>query len=103
MIIINCVDKASLRGDSFAFSSDGGTSVAWIARAFLFIGFAFMAGGLAGSISVMCIKYLIPDYGEPFAFWGICNVVQNALIMISAAMLWVAENTESEYEYNFAI
>ncbi|KAI1313793.1 hypothetical protein EDD11_002500 [Mortierella claussenii] len=62
-----------------------------------------MAGGLAGSISVMCIKYLIPDYGGLFAFWGICNVVQNSLIMISAALLWIAENTESEYQYNFSI
>ncbi|KAF9913674.1 hypothetical protein BX616_009750 [Lobosporangium transversale] len=103
MIIINCVDKESLRGDSFSFSNTGGISVAWAARLFLFIGFAFMAGGLAGSISVMCIKYLIPDYGDPFAYWGICNVVQNSLIMISAALLWITVNTESEYQYNFTI
>ncbi|KAG0219437.1 Transmembrane protein 50A [Mortierella sp. GBA43] len=90
MIIINCVDKASLRGDTFTFSSGGETSIAWVARVILFIGFTFMAGGLAGSVSIMCIKYLIPDYGDPFAFWGICNVVQNALIMIR----WVSIFTE---------
>ncbi|KAG0202085.1 hypothetical protein BGX28_005295 [Mortierella sp. GBA30] len=103
MIIINCVDKASLRGDSFSFSSSGETSVAWKARVFLFIGFAFMAGGFAGSVSVMCIKYIIPEYGDPFTFWGICNVVQNTAIMISAALLWVAQNVESEDQYHFAI
>ncbi|KAF9178253.1 hypothetical protein BGZ51_004819 [Haplosporangium sp. Z 767] len=103
MIIINCIDKAALRGDTFSFNSGEGTSVAWKARVFLFIGFAFMAGGLAGSVSVLCIKYLLQGYGEIFNFWGICNVVQNAAIMTSAAILWVAQNTESEYHYSFAI
>ncbi|KAF9360583.1 hypothetical protein BGX26_008726 [Mortierella sp. AD094] len=101
MIIISCVDKESLRGDSFTFSSSGSASVTWVARLFLFIGFAFMAGGLAGSVSVMCIKYLLPEYISPFDFWGICNVIQNSLIMISTALLWVAENTEPEHEYSF--
>ncbi|KAF8922824.1 hypothetical protein BGZ58_003735, partial [Dissophora ornata] len=81
MIVIGSIDKAALRSDSFSFTSDGGTSIAWKARVFLFIGFAFMAGGLAGSVSVMCIKYLLPSYGEIFDFWGICNVVQNGCIM----------------------
>jgi len=103
MIVINCIDKAALRGDSFSFSSGGGTSVAWKARVFLFVGFALMAGGLAGSVSILCIKYLLSGYGEPFTSWGIHNVVQNAAIMTSAAILWVAQNTESEYQYNFAI
>ncbi|KAG0074378.1 hypothetical protein BGZ92_003410 [Podila epicladia] len=99
MFIINLIDKASLRGDSFAFSGDS-TSIVWKARVILFIGFAFMAGGLAGSISVLCVKYVIPDHGDPFAFWGICNVVQNAAIMMSAAILWVAQNTEAEYSFS---
>ncbi|KAF9896334.1 hypothetical protein BX616_007666, partial [Lobosporangium transversale] len=104
MIVISSIDKAALRGDSFSFSSGGGSaSIAWKARVFLFIGFAFMAGGLAGSVSVLCIKYILPAYGEPFTFWGVCNVVQNASIMFSAAILWVAQSTESEYQYNFAI
>ncbi|KAF9136781.1 hypothetical protein BGX30_010863 [Mortierella sp. GBA39] len=104
MIIINLIDKGALRGDSFSFSSSGGgTSVAWKARVFLFVGFAFMAGGLAGSVSVMCIKYLLPSYGQIFNSWGISNVIQNGSLMASAAILWVAQNTESEYQYNFAI
>ncbi|KAF9586075.1 hypothetical protein BGW38_009912 [Lunasporangiospora selenospora] len=103
MFIINCIDKQALRGDSFTFSSDGSTSVVWRARLFLFIGFAFMAGGVAGSISLMCIKYIIPEYGDPFTFWGICNVVQNVSIMASAALLWITQNTETEHDYNFTI
>lgn len=105
MIVISCIDKAALKGDSFSFSSGGGggTSIAWRARVYLFIGFALMAGGLAGSVSVLCIKYILPDHGEIFTFWGICNVIQNAAIMTSAAILWVAQNTESEYQYSFAI
>ncbi|KAF9583929.1 hypothetical protein BGW38_008088 [Lunasporangiospora selenospora] len=104
MLVINCIDKAALRGDSFSFSSGGGgTSVAWKARVFLFIGFAFMAGGLAGSVSILCIKYLLPGHGAPFDFWGVCNVVQNSLVMTSAAILWVAQSTESEYQYSFSI
>jgi len=104
MLVINLIDKGALRGDSFSFSSSGGgTSVAWKARVFLFVGFAFMAGGLAGSISVLCIKYLLPNHGQIFNSWGISNVIQNGSLMASAAVLWVAQNTESEYQYNFAI
>lgn len=45
------MNKAHLRGDgdTSAFSSSE-SSVAWKARLFLFLGFAFMAGGLAGSV-----------------------------------------------------
>ncbi|KAF9933250.1 hypothetical protein FBU30_006018 [Linnemannia zychae] len=105
MIVINLIDKGALRGDSFSFSTGegGGTSIAWKARVFLFVGFAFMAGGLAGSISVLCIKYLLPNYGPIFNSWGIYNVVQNAALMASAAILWVAQSTESEYQYNFTL
>ncbi|KAF8978744.1 hypothetical protein BGZ46_006185 [Entomortierella lignicola] len=104
MIVITCIDKNVLRNDSFSFSSQEGVlSVAWKARVFLFIGFTFMAGGLAGSASVLGIKYVLADYGEIFTFWGICNVIQNFAIMISAAILWVAQSTESEYQYNFSI
>ncbi|KAF8932581.1 hypothetical protein BGZ58_006917 [Dissophora ornata] len=55
MIIIECIDKASLREDS-SFYGDG-VSVVWRARFFLFIGFAFMAGGLAGSVRCVVVRY----------------------------------------------
>lgn len=48
MIIVNLIDKAQLTSDG----DEGGnwTDVAWRAKLFLFMGFALMAGGLAGSI-----------------------------------------------------
>lgn len=49
MIIVNLIDKQRLMSDDWDGSwSSGG--VAWRARLFLFVGFALMAGGLAGSI-----------------------------------------------------
>ena len=47
MIIVNLIDKARLMGEDDSYS---GGSVAWRARAFLFVGFALMAGGVAGSL-----------------------------------------------------
>lgn len=49
MIIVNLIDKQRLLSEGGGgFSSSD--SVAWKARLFLFLGFALMAGGLAGSI-----------------------------------------------------
>jgi hypothetical protein len=47
MLVINSIEKSRLSADSFSYS---GTSVAWKARLVLFLGFALMAGGLAGSV-----------------------------------------------------
>jgi hypothetical protein len=44
-LIINLIDKDRIRGDDY-----GDSTAVWRARLFLFIGFAFMAGGLAGSV-----------------------------------------------------
>jgi hypothetical protein len=44
---INLIDKSSLHGDTFSYSGD---SLVWKARLFLFVGFALIAGGLAGSV-----------------------------------------------------
>ena len=46
MLVINLIDKDRVRGeDGF-----GDSRAVWRARLFLFIGFALMAGGLAGSV-----------------------------------------------------
>lgn len=48
----------------------------------LFMGFALMAGGLAGSVTVLVMKYLVPQYPFPQLYFGVANVVGNALIML---------------------
>lgn len=47
MLIINSIDKSRLGADSYSYSGDG---IAWKARVVLFMGFAAMAGGLAGGV-----------------------------------------------------
>lgn len=62
MVIVNLIDKQHLTESGGAFSFGGGSgggwggdNVQWRARLFLFVGFALMAGGLAGSIvSMLC-------------------------------------------------
>jgi hypothetical protein len=46
MLVINMIDKDRIRGDE----GFGDSRAVWRARLFLFIGFALMAGGLAGSV-----------------------------------------------------
>jgi hypothetical protein len=57
MLVINSIEKSRLQADSFSYSGGG---VAWKARFVLFLGFALLAGGLAGS--VVCFE-------EPFSHW----------------------------------
>ena len=46
MLVVNLIDKDRVRGeDGF-----GDSKAVWRARLFLFISFALMAGGLAGSV-----------------------------------------------------
>jgi hypothetical protein len=54
-IVINLIDKDRIRGDE----GFGDSRAVWRARLFLFIGFAFMAGGLAGSVvRFLCFLFL---------------------------------------------
>lgn len=79
MIIINSIDKSRLTGDSFAYSGDG---VAWKARVILFLGFAAMAGGLAGGTCIMVLKYVIKGASGMTLWFGASNLVANALVML---------------------
>jgi len=79
MIVINSIDKTRLSGDGFSYSGDG---VAWKARVVLFMGFAAMAGGLAGGVCVMVLKYVVNDASWPALWMGVSNVVANALVML---------------------
>ena len=56
--------------------------MAWKARLVLFLGFALMAGGLAGSVAVLVLKYIVPQYELETLYFGIANVVANSLIML---------------------
>ncbi|KAF3924980.1 hypothetical protein AA313_de0201116 [Arthrobotrys entomopaga] len=100
MIVINSIEKARLSAESFSFS---GSNDAWKARLVLFLGFAFMAGGLAGSVCVLVLKYVVNDYPFPTLYFGIANVVANSLIMLSTVVLWVSQNFEDEYNYNLQL
>lgn len=118
MIVINSIDKTRLTGDTFAYSGDG---VAWKARVILFLGFAAMAGGLAGGISVLVLKYITAGAEGMTLWFGVSNLIANALVMFryvgyqwdnpwtntdhcsSSVVLWVSQNMEDDYTYNLAL
>lgn len=66
MLVINSIEKSRLQADSFSYSGSG---VAWKARFVLFLGFALLAGGLAGS--VVCICPFSPYYSDTPALCGV--------------------------------
>jgi len=100
MLVINSIEKARLQADSYSYSGSG---VAWKARFVLFLGFALLAGGLAGSVAVMVLKYVVKGYPLPTLYFGIANVIANSLVMLSSVVLWIAQNIEDDYTYNLAL
>lgn len=56
MLVINSIEKSRLQADSFSYSGSG---VAWKARFVLFLGFALLAGGLAGSVVCLRLFFLV--------------------------------------------
>lgn len=70
--------------------------------------------------TVLVLKYIVPEHTFPTLWFGVANVIANALIMIrygwhnskaqaeanntySSAVLWVSQNMEDEYSYNLAL
>lgn len=100
MAVINSIEKSRLNADSFSYSGNG---VAWKARFVLFLGFALIAGGLAGSVTIMVLNYLFKEYAAQTVWMGVANVVGNALVMLSCVVLWVSQNMEDDYTYNLAL
>ncbi|KUI56773.1 Vacuolar protein sorting-associated protein 68 [Cytospora mali] len=100
MLIINSVEKQRLSADSFSYSGSG---VAWKARVVLFLGFAALAGGMAGGVTVFVLKFVVPSVEWPMMGMGVENVVANALVGLSSVVLWVSQNMEDEYSYNLAL
>ncbi|OBT73816.1 hypothetical protein VF21_06690 [Pseudogymnoascus sp. 05NY08] len=100
MLIINSIEKSRLSADSFSYSGSG---VAWKARVVLFLGFAFLAGGMAGGVAVFVMKYIVPGVPWPTLGMGLANVLANAGVMLSSVLLWISQNMEDEYAYNLAL
>ncbi|PTB42044.1 uncharacterized protein TrAFT101_008856 [Trichoderma asperellum] len=100
MLIINSVEKQRLSTDSFSYSGSG---VAWKARVVLFLGFAALAGGMAGGVTVFVLKFVVPGVGMPALSMGIENLVSNALVGFSSVVLWISQNMEDEYSYNLSL
>jgi len=100
MLVINSIEKSRLTNDTYSYSS---SDVAWKARLVLFLGFALMAGGLAGSVAVLVLKYIVEQYEFETMYFGIANVIANSLIMLSAIVLWVSQNMEDDYAYRLAL
>lgn len=63
MLVINSIEKSRLSADSFSYS---GTGVAWKARFVLFLGFALLAGGLAGSVVSLSLTLFPVDVEKLF-------------------------------------
>jgi len=99
-IVINLINKETIRGDD---GLNGDSRAAWTVRLWLFIGLALMAGGLAGSVTVLILKYILHHYPPQFTYYGYANVSQNVALMLSAVVLWIAQNTSNEYEYNLTL
>ncbi|KAI1423001.1 hypothetical protein F5Y12DRAFT_565181 [Xylaria sp. FL1777] len=100
MLIINSVEKTRLSADSFSYSGSG---VAWRARVVLFLGFAALAGGMAGGVVVFVLKFAVQKVAWPMMNMGVENIVANGLVGLSSVVLWVSQNMEDEYSYNLAL
>jgi hypothetical protein len=100
MLVINSIEKSRLSGDQWSYSGNG---VAWKARTVLFLGFALLAGGLAGSACVLALKYVVHDLEVKTMWMGVANVLGNGLIMLSSVVLWVSQNMEDDYTYNLQL
>ncbi|KAG6897060.1 hypothetical protein C0992_004379 [Termitomyces sp. T32_za158] len=98
-LTINFIDKDRVRGDE----GYGDAGAVWRARVALFLGFALMAGGLAGSVTVLILKYILNGYTEQFTYYGYANVSQSVALMLSAIVLWFAQSGSNEYEYNLTL
>ncbi|KAF8518255.1 hypothetical protein BU17DRAFT_76174 [Hysterangium stoloniferum] len=100
LLVVNLINKEQLMAQG-GFSHDDPT--VWRARLFLFLGFALMAGGLAGSVVILVLKYILQNYEDRFLYYGYANVAQNVALMLSAIVLWLAQHAPNEYEYNLTL
>ncbi|RKP14938.1 hypothetical protein BJ684DRAFT_7823 [Piptocephalis cylindrospora] len=94
MLVVNSIDQARLVGDSYggSFAQDDG---GWRARLAFFVGVAVMVGGIAGSVAILCVKFINASL-PPALGWA--GVIQCITLTVSSAILWIAQNAEGEYQ-----
>ncbi|KAI0245021.1 hypothetical protein BJV78DRAFT_1095389, partial [Lactifluus subvellereus] len=87
ILVVNLVNKDRVRGeDGF-----GDSRAVWRAHLILFIDFALMAGGLAGSVALLVLKYVIPGHPE-YQYYGYTNVAENMSLMLFVVVLWITHS-----------
>jgi hypothetical protein len=52
---------------------------------------------------VLTIKYVLPAHADQFKYYGYASVAQNLALMLSVVVLWIAQNTSDDYEYNVTL
>ncbi|KAJ2814108.1 Vacuolar protein sorting-associated protein 68 [Coemansia furcata] len=100
MIITNSIDLSLLRDDGFGYASGG---LAGKAKLTLFIGIALLAGGVAGSVAILAIKYIVPQVDAHVLYIGVTNVVQTLCLLMASVVLWFVHNSEHDNNYNFVL
>jgi len=80
VMLDSAVWSKSARNGSSVHVSYSGSGVAWKARVVLFLGFAALAGGMAGGVTVFVLKFVVPGVEMPALGMGIENIVSNALV-----------------------
>lgn len=102
MAVINLVEKTRLNS-GVTFSSEYSGSENWQAKVVLFMGFAFLSGGLAGSVVILVLRYLLHHHSTPVLNMGISNVLSSVSVMASCASLWIAQNLQDDYSYSLQL
>ncbi|AGO11613.1 AaceriADL169Wp [[Ashbya] aceris (nom. inval.)] len=105
MLVVSMIDKNRLLEDALASGSFVGSNQrAWQAQMVLFLGFALLAGGFAGALAVLVLKFLVKGYNTyPVLTMGVNNVLGNLFIMLSCVVLWMAQSVEDEYSYSLTL
>jgi len=93
LIMLNLVSLDSLNEDSF-----GDNNVASKVRIWLFLGFAFSFGCIAGGITIMADKF--PDEVSGWSWTGIAILLQPILVFISALILLFARKSTDDMNYS---
>ncbi|KAI7821298.1 hypothetical protein BX661DRAFT_165796 [Kickxella alabastrina] len=101
MIVTNSIDLSLLRDDSFGYG--GGSSLAGKAKLTLFIGIALLAGGVAGSLTILVIKYIVPQVDSATMYVGATGVLQAFGVLLASVVLWFVHNSEYDSQYNFVL